>query len=221
MTIIAIIQSRMTSNRYPGKMLAPFMNKPILAHVVDRIRISASNPMIVLATSDENADDPLAVYGESLGLRIVRGSRDDVMGRFILTLSKYNCEAFFRVCGDSPLLLPFLFDKAISVFKDNSPDIVTNIFPKTFPPGMSVELLKTKTFLETEKNITNKDDREHLTQYFYKHPKNFKIHNIECSKIIDSNLRFTVDQLEDLQKLKKWNEDRVEGYENLFPILKK
>ena len=116
MSIIAIIQSRMTSERYPGKMLAPFLGKPVIAHVVDKIRISKVNPKIILATSENHTDDPLVLYAKYLGIEVVRGSHNDVFGRFISALKKYKCDAFFRVCGDSPLLLPSLFDKAVSIF---------------------------------------------------------------------------------------------------------
>ena len=96
MSIIAIIQSRMTSERYPGKMLAPFLGKPVFAHVVERIQISKINPKIILATSENHTDDPLAVYAKYLGIEVVRGSHNDVFSRFVLTLNKFKCDAFFK-----------------------------------------------------------------------------------------------------------------------------
>jgi spore coat polysaccharide biosynthesis protein SpsF len=220
MSIIAIIQSRMTSERYPGKMLAPFLGKPLLAHVVDRIKITKVNPKIILATSENHTDDPLAVYAKYLGIEVVRGSHKDVFSRFVLTLNKFKCDAFFRVCGDSPLLLPFLFDEAVSIYRNNLNDLVTNVFPKTFPAGMSVELVKTKTFLELEKNITNNEDQEHITKYFYNHSKDFKIYNLECAKPVDLNLKLAVDKPEDLQKIKAWYLANDADCEDLFPLLK-
>ena len=84
-----------------------------------------------------------------------------------MTLSKYKCDAFFRVCGDSPLLYSSLFDTAASLFEKANFDLITNVFPRTFPPGMSIELIKTKIFIEKENKIIDKYEREHLTQYFY------------------------------------------------------
>lgn len=220
MSIIAIIQSRMTSQRYPGKMLSPFLGKPLLAHVVDRIKLSNVNLKIILATSDDYTDDPLSLYAKYLGINVVRGSLEDVMSRFLLTLTKFECDAFFRVCGDSPLLLPLLFDKAVSIYKQGDYDIVTNVFPKTFPAGMSVELIKTRTFAETEKKIKNEKDREHITQYFYDKTKNFKIYNIKCEKTLDPKLNLALDKPEDLLKLEEWDQNRREGYDKLFPIIK-
>lgn len=219
MKLIIIIQSRMTSQRYPGKMLAPFLGKPVLAHVVQRLKKTLINPLIVLATSKEIADDPLAIYGQHLGLKVVRGSRNDVMKRFVLSLNKYECDAFFRVCGDSPLLLSFLFDKAVSIYKSSSYDIVTNVHPRTFPIGMSVELVKTKTFIEAEKKIIDNKDREHITKYFYNHPNNFKIYNIESFKNINSNLKLAVDEPKDIQKLEQWYLENGTNYEDMFSVV--
>lgn len=211
MTIIAIIQSRMTSQRYPGKVLAPFMGKPILAHVVERIRLSKVSFPIVLATSDDVADDPLALYGQHLGLSVVRGSRDDVLGRFAQALQEHPCEAFFRVCGDSPLLVPSLFDKAVVAYKEGAFDVVTNVFPRTFPMGMSVELLRTRTFLDLEANVSEQGDREHLTQFYYRYPEQFRIYNIKCANPAYPELRLAVDDVDDLKKLTAWLLSRNEN----------
>ena len=133
---------------------------------------------------------------------------------------KFKCDAFFRVCGDSPLLLPYLFDRAAFIYRNNSNDLVTNIFPKTSPAGMSIELIKTKTFLELEKSITDDEDREHITSYFYNHSKDFNIYNIECAKPVDLNLKLSVDKLDDLQKIKEWYLTKDKDYEDLFPLIK-
>ena len=221
MSLIAIIQSRMTSERYPGKMLAPFLGKPVLANIVERIQISKINPKIILATSENYTDDPLALYAKHLGIEVVRGSHENVLSRFILTLNKFKCDAFFRVCGDSPLLFPLLFDKAASIYSQSEYDLVTNVFPRTFPVGMSIELIKTRTFIDTEKKIINKKDQEHITQYFYSKEKKFKIYNIECSKPISLNLKLALDKPDDLKKLEEWDKNRNKDYEEIFPFNEK
>ncbi len=220
MNLIAIIQSRMTSERYPGKMLAPFFGKPIFDHVVQRIKLSKINPRIVLATSNDATDDPLALYAKNLGIEVVRGSLNDVFSRFTLTLTKFKCDAFFRVCGDSPLLLPLLFDTAASIYKNSNYDLITNVYPRTFPSGMTIELIKTKMFIESEKIIVKKNEREHITQYFYGNSKDFKIFNINCSKPESSKLKLSIDELGDLDRLEKWYESKNKNYDNLFPIEK-
>lgn len=218
MFIKAIIQCRMSSHRFPGKVLAPFLGKPILAHIVDCIKRTKINPSIILATSDEKTDDPLATYGKYLGIEVVRGPRDDVSERFAKTLKKHKCDAFFRICGDSPLLIPLLFNQAMSIYKNGSYDLVTNVFPRTFPVGMSVELIKTKRFLETKKKIVKKIDREHLTKYFYQNFKDFQIYNMKCDKSINLNYKLAVDEIKDLKRLESWFLSKGDQYENLFPM---
>ena len=219
MIIKAIIQCRMSSRRFPGKVLAPFLGKPILSHIVDCIKRTQMNPSIILATSDEKTDDPLAIYGKYLGIDVVRGPCDDVLERFVMTLKKHKCDAFFRICGDSPLLLTQLFNQALSIYNSGSYDLITNVFPRTFPVGMSLELVKTKIFLETEKTIVKKIDREHLTRYFYQNSKNFKMYNIECANLTDPDLKLAVDKLKDLKRLETWFLTKGKEYEDLFPIL--
>ena len=51
MNIIAIIQARMNSERYPGKMLAPFLGKSVLDNIVTRIKQSNLNYPLILSTS--------------------------------------------------------------------------------------------------------------------------------------------------------------------------
>jgi len=217
-SVIAIIQARMTSTRYPGKMLAPFLGKPLLAHVVKRLRASYASPPVILATSDEAADDPLALYGQSLGIPVVRGPRDDVVGRFVLALQAHPCEAFFRVCGDSPLLLPHLFNAAVSLYQNGMIDVVTNIFPRTFPVGMSVELVRSATFLAAAEGIVDANDREHVTRFFYNNPEQFKICNIQCDGPYDPDLKLAVDELGDMQRLTAWLADAGNEYWRLFPV---
>ena len=216
--IKSIIQCRMSSNRFPGKVLAPFLGKPILSHIVDRVREANFSSSILLATSDDKTDDPLEIYAKSLGIAVIRGSRDDVVGRFVLALKKHKCKAFFRICGDSPLVFPPLFKHAISIYKRGTYDLISNVFPRTFPQGMSVELINTKFFLENEKKIFTKNDREHVTKYFYKNAKKFRIHNIKSKRLIKPNLKLAIDKVQDIKKVESWYLKIGEEYKKLFPI---
>tara|TARA_Y100000768_G_scaffold63599_1_gene43728 strand:- start:31290 stop:31898 length:609 start_codon:yes stop_codon:yes gene_type:complete len=198
--------------------MSPFLGKPILSHIVNLIKKLNTNSTIILATSEEKSDDPLAAYGKHLGIEVVRGPLDDVLERFLLALKKYKCDAFFRVCGDSPLLLKPLFKKAVSIYKNNSYDLVTNVFPRTFPIGMSMELIDRKIFLETEIKIKKKIDREHITKYFYKNSKEYRIFNIKCAKYIKPGFKLAIDEVKDLQRLEKWFLKKGSQYDNFFPI---
>ena len=175
----------------------------------------------ILATSTDTADDPLAIYGSQLGIKVFRGSREDVMQRFSDVLSQYNCDAFFRVCGDSPLLQPFLFEEALKIYTLDNFDLVTNVFPRSFPSGMSVELIKTKTFKNNVRHVDNIIDREHITSFFFtKSMKTLEYIILECKKFRYKS-KFGTRFSKDLKKLEKWEQDRNEDYEKIFPVNKK
>jgi len=207
MVVNIIIQARMSSRRFPGKMLAPFLGRPLLAQVAHRLEGVPGIAARVLATSGQQSDDPLALYAETLGLSVVRGPLEDVVGRFAQALELYPCEAFFRVCADSPLLEPFLFAKALEVFARGQADLVTNVYPRTYPPGLSVELLRASTFLRMAAQATAPEDREHVTRLLYTLPDFGRIHNIESLHPAEPDLKLTVDDPADLARVERWQLD--------------
>jgi len=140
----------------------------------------------------------------------VRGPLEDVLGRFDLALTEHPCEAFFRVCADSPLLEPFLFVKALEVFARGQADLVTNVFPRTYPPGLSVELLRTSVFRNMAQRAAAPEDREHVTRYLYAHPEFCRISNIESLRPADPDLRLAVDEPGDMERLEKWRQSNGE-----------
>jgi len=220
MLINVIIQSRMSSKRFPGKVLAPFLDKPLFYHVVNQIKKIGIYNSIILASSTDKTDDPLTSYAKDLGLNVVRGSLDDVVERYSLALDIHKCDAFFRVCGDSPLLPPHLFNHAISIYKKKKYDLITNIFPRTFPMGMSIELFKTEAFLSSVEKITDKIEKEHISRHFYINYKKFKLYNFECNLPADPDLKLAIDNISDVKKIERWYLQNKNQIENLFAINK-
>ena len=96
MRLIAVIQARLGSERLPGKVLKPLGDKPVLSHVVDRVRRSGTFDDIVVATTDRELDDPLAEAASALGVTVARGSEDDVLSRFLLALDLVPADALAR-----------------------------------------------------------------------------------------------------------------------------
>ena len=97
------IQARMSSQRFPGKVLAPFNGKPLIAQVIWRLTQVISADAVVVATSMEPTDDPLAAYVRELGIAVFRGPLSNVFRRFQLCLETYPCTWSVRICADSPL----------------------------------------------------------------------------------------------------------------------
>lgn len=179
MKIGAIVQARMTSERFPGKVLHKVAGKPMLQYLLERLNHCTLLDDIVVATSTEDNDTPIADFCTEGEVRHYRGPLSDVAGRFKEVLDNYSFDGFVRVNGDSPLLDQQLIDKGISIFLKGNFDLVTNVFPKTFPKGQSVEILSVKIFREAYPFMKENDEIEHVTPYFYKKKGKFKIYNFE------------------------------------------
>jgi spore coat polysaccharide biosynthesis protein SpsF (cytidylyltransferase family) len=220
MLVNVIIQSRMSSRRFPGKVLSPFLGKPLFYHVVKQMKKIGIYNSIILATSTDKTDDTLAAYAKDLGLNVFRGSLNNVVERFSMALDIYKCDAFFRVCGDSPLLPPYLLNHAIKIYKKKKYDLITNIFPRTFPAGMSIELFNTQTFLRSVGKINDKAEKEHISRYFYNNYKKFKLYNFECNLPTDPDLKLAVDNISDIKKIEQWFLQNKNELQKLFVIKK-
>jgi spore coat polysaccharide biosynthesis protein SpsF len=200
-TVLAFIQARMTSARFPGKMLAPMAGRPVLAHVVERVAAAVGHDHVVVATSTDASDDPLAGYAEALGVKVFRGTLADVFRRFQACLQAHPCDAFFRVCGDSPLLDPGLLQEALSASRSDRYDLVTNVFPRTFPRGQSVEWLNAATFAALDAGLLTPSQSEHVTGIFYEQPERFRILNLEADASARGHESCVLDTLDDLRRM--------------------
>ena len=187
----------MSSSRLPGKMLKKINGKSLLQHVCERVA-GADLPLIV-CTSGESSDDPIGEECKKIGVQSFRGSLDNVGLRFIEAAEKYNLETVVRISGDSPLICPNLIKEAYSHF-DDSLHLVTNTFPRTYPPGQSVEVLNMKRYKQVYQKFKDKEDFEHVTKYFYKNHKAVRIKNFSNDTDL-SSLRMVVDTDGDLRKM--------------------
>ena len=192
--------ARLSSSRLPRKALRLLGDRTLLSYVFDTLNHCACVSSVVLATSNDSSDDELVQYAVDRNIKYLRGSLSDVAGRFRAAIHSINEEAVFRVNGDSPLVNRELFDAAAKAYSDGSYDVITNVCPRTFPPGMSVELVRSSTYLNAYPQMTDPRDREHVTRFLYQQPQQFRIHNIE-SPVDHSQLRLAVDTLEDIATL--------------------
>lgn len=196
MDITAIIQARMSSHRLPGKVMKEVDGKPLLLFLIERVNRCVMLKNIVVATSDTMKDDAIAEFCQDLGFPCFRGPLKDVAGRFYATLNKYPSSAFVRINADSPLLDPIIIDKAVSKYQSGTYDLVTNVFPRTFPSGQSVEVIRTSVFKDTIFRFSLPLEREHITSYFYNHPDQFTIFNISSDNDY-SDYHFSIDTPDD------------------------
>jgi spore coat polysaccharide biosynthesis protein SpsF len=198
-----VIQARMTSSRFPGKVLAPLHGRPLLAHVVERARLVPEADDVIVATSTAPSDEPVALYAEHvLRAPVFRGDLENVALRFQQCIREWPCRWFVRVSGDSPVIDPELVSALVARAHAGT-DLVTNVAVRTFPPGQSVEVIRSEVFLSLDTGAMTPEEQEHVTTHYYRNPNKFHITNVESGDVRLAERRLVVDTVDDLNALER------------------
>ena len=200
--IVAIIQARTDSTRFPKKVLADVLGKPMIAHLIERVKKSKLIDQLVLATTTRKIDDPITDVAKENKINIFRGNFEDVLDRYYKAAKKYQADIVVRITGDCPLIDPHIVDQVIQYFLENKYDYVTNTLEPTYPDGLDVEVFSFKALEIAWKEAQLLSEREHVTPYIVNHPEKFRISNVRNTADL-SNLRWTVDRKEDLEFVKE------------------
>lgn len=208
----------MSSRRFPGKVLAPFRGEPLIRHVLSSIAQAAPSCSIVVATSDHPSDDPLAAYVSTLRVPVFRGALDDVFRRFRDCLEAFPCDWILRISGDSPLLDPRVVRAVVNhaARPAQNVDVVTTVFPRTFPSGQNAELIRGEALRSIDAGTLTDEDREHVTTYFYRNAGRFRIVNVASGVPQLAALRLAIDSVEDLERLEKSADIEVQALAAAF-----
>lgn len=189
----------MTSTRLPGKVLMDLAGRPVLARVVQRLRACKEVEEICVATTRNSADDPLVEFARKQQIACVRGSEQDVLGRYVLAARSTGAEAVVRITSDCPLLDPEVTDKVISALTAPSQvDYAANVLERTYPRGLDTEAMFVDTLMRLDRLATVPSDREHVTTFLRsERPDLFKTRHVRDT-VDNSDLRWTLDTPADL-----------------------
>lgn len=196
MKIIACVQARISSHRLPGKVLVPIKGRPMIDYCLTAVSRADGIDNVVLTTSEDVSDDVLCSYARNNGHAFFRGRLTNVADRLLACADTYEADAIVRISGDSPLLLSDLLTRAVSVFRAGRLDLVTNVYTRTFPKGLSVEVLRVEALRQELHAGTTDDVKEHVTSFFYQKNKSFNIHSIEHAEPLGA-CQLSVDTQED------------------------
>ncbi|BBN81097.1 spore coat protein [Pseudoalteromonas sp. A25] len=210
MKVTAFIQARMSSTRLPGKVLKDILGKPMLLHIVERLRHAKTLSNIVVLTSDGSSDDAIATLCQNHSIHCFRGSLDDVLGRFFAASEKYPSDHIVRITADCPLVDSLLVDSIVTKHIQQNADYTSNCHPAMYPDGLDVEVMRTAALQQANNEATSPHQREHVTPYFLTHKTMFKCCNFDAPSKIPQ-YRLTVDHPEDFQLIKKI-------YETLYSV---
>ena len=193
-----IIQARMGSSRLPGKVLMKSGNgMSLLYHVINQLRHCSKVKNLVIATTTNQEDDEIEKFADNNSVNVFRGSEKDVLDRYFQCAKKYSFSTIVRITSDCPLIDPQIVDKVIERFFSGNYDYATNTLIRTFRIGTDAEVFSFNALETAWKNAQLPSEREHVTPHL-RNKGNFKTINVENDTNI-SNLRLTVDRIEDFE----------------------
>jgi len=200
MKIGAIIICRYNSSRLPGKILKPIEGKEILLHIYERLS-QIQNLNITVATSIEITDDPIVTFCEEKSIPYFRGSLNNVSERFLKAAENQGLDYAIRVNGDNLFIDIEAMQEMMSLAHRNTYDFISNVKGRSFPFGMSIEIVKTTFYKSIFSKLDSDYYKEHVTIYFYENEKSgafFFYYNtkVETAK----GLKIAIDTADDFTK---------------------
>jgi perosamine synthetase len=226
MNIVAIIQARTGSTRLPNKVLMKIKDKPVIAHIINRICGSRYINSIVVATTVNPADDVLVEYiNTNTNCSVFRGSEENVLDRFYFCAKKHSADIIVRITADDPLKDAEIIDKAINMLlSDSHMDYVSNTITPTYPEGLDVEVFRFRALQKAFNEAESKTDKEHVTPYIWRNPGIFTIKNFEYEENL-SGWRWTLDKPEDFEFITRiydrfYNDKKAFSFKEVITYLK-
>lgn len=200
MKIGTIILCRYSSSRLPGKILRDIEGNTTLGYLYEKFSRKVGTDHLVVATSTDPSDDVIENYCHQQGYHCFRGDLNNVAQRFLAAAQSKNFDYAIRINGDALFLDVPTYLEMIDICKAHDYDFISNVKGRSFPFGMSVEIVKTSFYADLQKTI-QKNPRyiEHVTLYLYEHPEvgeQFHHMNIQYPGL--SGLQIALDTPEDL-----------------------
>ncbi|MDB5425665.1 MAG: flmC [Phenylobacterium sp.] len=178
-------------------MLLPLAGAPMILRQVERVRRAGAIDRLVVATSDQPGDDPLASVLAGAGVEVFRGPLDDVLARFIGALDAWPAEHVVRLTGDCPLIDPALIDATVALHLEAGADYTQNrLVDKGFPKGQDVEVITAAALRRAATAASTPQEHEHVTWGVWNHPDRYRIARLE-PPVDEGRVRWTVDRPDD------------------------
>lgn len=193
----AFIQARMSSTRFPGKVLETIEGLPVIVYMARRAARARLINGLTVVTSTDASDDALQMVLEAHGIAVFRGDLNDVLARFGAAAEATNAQEIVRLTGDCPLIDPGILDRVIQLRRDMAVDYASNIDPPSFPDGLDCEVFSRDALKCALREARQAREREHVTLWMRSDAAGLRRANLR-SVIDASALRLTVDYPDDL-----------------------
>lgn len=199
-----IILSRYTSMRLPGKALIEINGNTLIGNIIKNVKVNFPKVECIVATSNHISDDIIKKYCDNHSTKCFRGELENVAKRFLDCSIDFKLDFAIRINGDNFFLDTYLLNEMIKKIENNDYDFISNVPGRTFPYGMSIEIVKTEFYKSVYKNLKTDHDKEHVTSWIYRNKsfgnsfffKNKKYKNLKEFKL-------SIDDLGDLNFIKK------------------
>ena len=202
--IVATIEARMTSSRFPGKVLMEACGKPMLQHMIERLQRVPSLDGIVVATTGNDADIPIVNLAQSMGVGFFQGSEYDVLLRVLHAARAYDIDVIVEMTGDCPLIDPVLVEDCIRGYQVAGVDYVSNVLERTYPRGMDTQIFATEVLADVADRTDDPEDHEHVSIFIYSHPEIYSLKNMPGPpELTNPGLGLTLDTPEDLELIRR------------------
>lgn len=215
MKVGAVIIARYNSTRLYGKVLKELHGIPAIEHTYNRLLQVLTPEQITIATSDQPTDDPIIEFAKKKGWNVFRGSLDNVAERFLKASRLMKWDYAIRTNGDNIFIDLDCLRKMYTVAQKGTTDFLTNVMDRTYPKGMSIEIVRTDFYANCyAKLVGNPEYEEHVTlalyqnnwglyEYFY----NNKVKELQ-------GIQLALDTSEDFKRIDQLIEILGVSYEN-------
>jgi spore coat polysaccharide biosynthesis protein SpsF (cytidylyltransferase family) len=222
--VVAIIQARMGSSRLPGKSLAEIEKRPMLWHVIQRVKRARMVDRVVVATSTAPADDAIENMCQENGVPCYRGSENDVLDRFYHAALAEKPAKVVRITADCPLIDPEVIDRVVRRFERGDLDYASNAMVRSYPDGLDTEVFSFSVLERAWHEANKASEREHVTPYL--RSEKFRTANVENdSTSLHQHYRWTVDEVEDLEFIravyKAFRDRETFGMKDVLELIEK
>lgn len=205
MTVSCIVQARMTSKRFPGKVVAPLNGVPVLQRVLSRVKLIKDVDKVVCAFPEDPASKPILDICREMRVIAFAGSEADVLRRYYEAAKHVSAKWIMRVTADCPFIDPLVCHDVLEAAIATDCDYASNVFPvRSFPKGLDCEVFGYDCLEAAYLNAVEDYDREHVTPWMQRTPGLDRISAI--AKKPDPDLNLCVDEPGDIKRLEAMRE---------------
>jgi spore coat polysaccharide biosynthesis protein SpsF len=203
---VAFVEARMGSTELPGKALLPILGRPLLWHVVERVRQAGKIAEVVVVTTDSPRDMPIRSYCRRQGIECFTGSERDATDRLYRAAIHYRANPIVRLDAEAAFVDPTLVDRLLALYSDGEFDyarIATgagSLFLEggRYPDGMGAQVMGLHALERTWAEATDKADRDAVTTYVERAVGRFRVGTLRAEQNL-AHLRLTIENEGDLE----------------------